>query len=83
MLLYKNTFTLLLLHAFIFSFICIKTLLFFCIYEYLNVNTFTLLYFYVFMLLLNCSFIRSYFYDFILKYLPIIYFVFSHKSMFI
>lgn len=35
------------------------------------------------MLLLNYSFIRPYFHDFILKYLPIIYFVFSHKSMFI
>ena len=83
MLLYKNTFTLLLFHAFIFSFICIKTLLFFCIYEYLNVNTFTFSYFYTFILLLNYSFIRPYFYDFVLKHLSIIHFVFSHKSMFI
>lgn len=83
MLLYKNTFALLLFHAFIFSFICIKTLLFFYMSAYLNVDTFILLYFYVFILLLNYSFIRSYFHDFVLKYLSLIHFVFPHKSMFI
>lgn len=65
MLLYKNTFTLLLFHAFMFSFICIETLLFFYMSAYLNVDTFILSYFYT---LCFYTFMFLYFYSIILLY---------------
>lgn len=66
MFLYKNTFTLLLFHAFMFSFICIKTLLFFYMSAYLNVDTFILLFFHTFILLCFYTFTQLFFYMFIL-----------------